>query len=118
MPIDKDNLLRPSIAPVKKLRQSLKRMKLKYVDVNLVHGPVHPGDIAQAAKGMADCVKEGMALTVGVSNYSAADMLRFAAELKDHGDEPVRIQHPTTASRDLWAYADVRRARRCRGAEL
>lgn len=58
MPIDKDNLLHPSIAPVKKLRQSLKHMKLKYVDVNLVHGPVHPGGIAQAAKGMADCVKE------------------------------------------------------------
>ena len=34
---------------------------------------------------MADRVKEGMALTASVSNYSAADMLRFAAELKDHG---------------------------------
>jgi len=85
MPMDKNDLLHPSIALVKKLRQSLKRMKLKYVDVNLMHGPVHPGGIAQVAEGMADCVKEGMALTVGVSNYSAADMLRFAAELKDHG---------------------------------
>jgi aryl-alcohol dehydrogenase-like predicted oxidoreductase len=42
MPMDKDDLLHHSIAPVKKLRQSLKRMELKYVDVNLVHGPVHP----------------------------------------------------------------------------
>lgn len=51
----------------------------------MVHGHIHPGSIKQVAKGMAECVQQGLAKAVGVANYSADDMLEMADELEKHG---------------------------------
>jgi len=54
------NLLAQSHAPKRKLRQSLQRLGLKYVDIYLVHGHIHPSTIATVAKGLAECVRDGL----------------------------------------------------------
>jgi aryl-alcohol dehydrogenase-like predicted oxidoreductase len=75
----------PKQAPVKMLRDSLDRLRLDYVDVYLVHGPIHLQSIAQASKGPAECLDQGPAKTVGCANYSKGDMIELANELAKHG---------------------------------
>lgn len=78
------NILHPVEAPVIQLRNTLKRMNLQYVDCYLVHGPVHISSIKQVAKGMAQCVEEGLTKTVGVANYSVEDMLKMKEALAEY----------------------------------
>lgn len=68
-------------APAKFLRESLDRMGLDYVDIYLVHGPIHPRSISTVAKGVAECVEKGWTKVVGCANYSAEDMAELADEL-------------------------------------
>jgi len=83
VPLDAENLLRPTHSPAAKLKRSLERMKLDYVDIYLVHGPIHQSK-ATVAKGMAECVQKGMAKCIGVSNYSKEDMIEMQEELAKH----------------------------------
>ncbi|KAL1998805.1 hypothetical protein VTN02DRAFT_5541 [Thermoascus thermophilus] len=78
------NLLSQSSAPVKRLRESLQRLKLDHVDVYLVHGPVHPSTISTVAKGLAECVRSGLTRCVGVCNYDRDDMVQMADALAKH----------------------------------
>jgi aryl-alcohol dehydrogenase-like predicted oxidoreductase len=82
---DMENLLHPVNSPVSKLKRSLERMKLDYVDIYLVHGHIHPQSIKKMAKGMAECVNQGLTRCVGVANYDTKDMLLFQKELEAHG---------------------------------
>jgi len=82
---DMENILHPSTAPVKKLQGSLERLGMAYVDIYLVHGPIHPGSISQVAKGMAECVEKGLAKCIGVANYSKKDMLEMKDALAKYG---------------------------------
>ena len=75
------NIFSPSHAPAKILKESLERMRLDFVDIYLVHGHIHPGSIAQVAKGLAECVESGMTKAVGVANYNAEDIIQMADEL-------------------------------------
>lgn len=75
------DILHPVDAPLKKLVTSLKNFGLDYVDIYLVHGPIHGQSIAMIAQGMADCVNKGLAKTVGVANYSLEDMNKMQEEL-------------------------------------
>lgn len=79
------DILHPTDAPLKKLETSLKNFGLDYVDIYLVHGPIHLQSISRIAKGMADCVDKGLAKTVGVANYSLEDMIKMADELAKYG---------------------------------
>jgi len=79
------NLLSPSHAPTKFLKESLDRFGLDYIDVYLVHGPIHISSLAQVAKGLAECVEQGLTKTVGVANSSEEDMIRLADELQKYG---------------------------------
>ncbi|KAK3329154.1 NADP-dependent oxidoreductase domain-containing protein [Apodospora peruviana] len=76
-PFKAANFVHPVDAAVK----SLECLKLEYVDIYLVHGPIHPQSIASGAKGMAHCVEQGLARAVGVANYGQDDMLKFRDEL-------------------------------------
>ncbi|KUM58000.1 hypothetical protein ACN42_g9174 [Penicillium freii] len=75
---------------VSKLKDSLLRLNLDYVDIYLVHGPIHPSKISTVAKGMADCVESGMARAVGVANYDTKEMIKMADELAKH-DIPLSV---------------------------
>lgn len=79
------DIIHPVDAPLKKLETSLKNFGLDYVDIYLVHGPIHVQSISMIAKGMADCVNKGLTKTVGVANYSLEDMLKMEEELGRYG---------------------------------
>ncbi|KAJ5499990.1 hypothetical protein N7453_009041 [Penicillium expansum] len=76
--------------PKSKLKDSLLPLNLEYVDIYLVHGPIHPSTISTVAKGMADCVKSGMARAVGVANFDTKEMIKMADELAKH-DVPLSV---------------------------
>lgn len=81
---DMTNILLQAGGPKSKLRDSLVRLKLDYVDIYLVHGPIHPSKISTVAKGLAECVASGMTRTVGVANYDTSEMIKMADELAKH----------------------------------
>ncbi|KAK4994523.1 hypothetical protein LTR66_005457 [Elasticomyces elasticus] len=85
VPDNMTNLLHPTEAPVKMLRKSLERCGLEYMDCYLVHGHIHASSISQVAKGLAECVDQGLTKTVGVANYSTEDMIKMADELAKYG---------------------------------
>ncbi|KAI9744511.1 MAG: hypothetical protein M1818_002040 [Claussenomyces sp. TS43310] len=85
VPLTAKNLLSPTHAPTKYLKESLERLGLDYVDSYLVHGHIHASTLTQVAKGLAECVELGLTKTVGVANYSAKDMLELAEELAKYG---------------------------------
>lgn len=78
---DMSNTLLQSHGPKSRLKESLGRLGLDYVDIYLVHGPVHPSMISTVAKGLADCVEAGWARAVGVANYDTHEMIKIADEL-------------------------------------
>lgn len=82
---DITNFVMQSQGPKSKLKDSLRRLGLDYVDIYLVHGPIHPSMISTVAKGMADCVDAGMTRVVGVANYDTHEMIRMADELSKSG---------------------------------
>jgi aryl-alcohol dehydrogenase-like predicted oxidoreductase len=82
---DLTNVLLQSKGPLHKLKDSLENLRLDYVDVYLVHGHTHPSTIATIAKGMAECVHQGLAKVVGVANYNKVEMIEMANELAKHG---------------------------------
>ncbi|MGH7739565.1 MAG: aldo/keto reductase, partial [bacterium] len=61
---------------LKSLRLSLKRLDLPRVDLYQVHFPMPFRSIEAWMEPLAQAVKEGLALEVGVSNYSRDQMLR------------------------------------------
>ncbi|KAF9248720.1 hypothetical protein DTO013E5_1488 [Penicillium roqueforti] len=87
---DITNTVLQSGGPKSKLKDSLVRLQLDYVDIYLVQGPIHPSKISIVAKGMAGCVKSGMARAVGVANYDTNEMIKMADELAKH-DVPLSV---------------------------
>ncbi|KAM0548424.1 hypothetical protein ACHAPJ_009910 [Fusarium lateritium] len=80
-PLKATNFIHPVDMPIKSLRASLQRINLDYVDIYLVHGPIHPQSIAKVAEGMAQCVEQGLARCIGVANYDAEDVQNINDEL-------------------------------------
>jgi aryl-alcohol dehydrogenase-like predicted oxidoreductase len=79
------DILHPTSSPEIKLKGSLENLGLDYIDIYLVHGPIHLQSIATVAKGMAKCVDEGLTKCVGVANYGEKDMLKMEEELAKYG---------------------------------
>ena len=63
--------------PVAEAEQSLRRLGLDQVDLYLVHWPA--GDPARAWPGMQRARERGLARSVGVSNFGAADLAALPA---------------------------------------
>jgi 2,5-diketo-D-gluconate reductase A len=63
--------------PVAEAEQSLHRLGVDYVDLYLVHWP--KGDPVEAWPGMQRSREQGLARSVGVSNYSANDLAAVMA---------------------------------------
>lgn len=67
------------------LDQSLKRLKLDYVDIFYHHRPDPDTPLEESMEALAYAIKSGKALYVGLSNYSGEDIQRAADILSSMG---------------------------------
>lgn len=67
------------------LDQSLKRMGLDYVDIFYHHRPDSDTPLEETMQTLADIVKQGKALYVGISNYKQEEAEKAIALLKEMG---------------------------------
>jgi L-glyceraldehyde 3-phosphate reductase len=70
---------------VSSLDQSLKRMKLDYVDIFYHHRPDSETPMEETADALAHIVRQGKALYIGISNYSPEQTARMIALLDSKG---------------------------------
>ncbi len=84
------------------LDQSLKRMKLDYVDIFYHHRPDPNTPLEETMGALSDMVKQGKALYVGLSNYGPEQLKEAAAILKANGT-PLLITQPFYHMLDRWA---------------
>ncbi|KAA5821440.1 L-glyceraldehyde 3-phosphate reductase [Algibacter amylolyticus] len=68
---------------ISSLDQSLKRMGLDYVDIFYHHRPDPDTPLEETMGALADIVRQGKALYVGISNYNPEDTQKAAELLKD-----------------------------------
>ena len=83
------------------LDQSLKRMKVDYVDIFYHHRPDPNTPLEETMGALADIVRQGKALYVGVSNYNAELTAKAADILKGMG-VPLTIHQPRYNMLDRW----------------
>jgi L-glyceraldehyde 3-phosphate reductase len=83
------------------LDQSLKRMGLDYVDVFYHHRPDPETPLEETMGALDQIVRQGKALYVGISQYSAEETAKAAALLKKHGT-PFLIHQPRYNMLDRW----------------
>lgn len=83
------------------LDQSLKRMGLDYVDIFYHHRPDPDTPLEETMGALDQIVRQGKALYVGISQYSAKDTNKAAKILKDLGT-PCLIHQPRYNMMDRW----------------
>lgn len=83
------------------LDQSLKRMGLEYVDIFYHHRPDPETPLEETMGALDQIVRQGKALYVGISQYSAEDTARAAKILKSQGT-PFLIHQPRYNMLDRW----------------
>lgn len=83
------------------LDQSLKRMGLDYVDIFYHHRPDPDTPLEETMAALDQIVRQGKALYVGVSQYSADETARAADILKGLGT-PFLIHQPRYNMLDRW----------------
>ncbi len=83
------------------LDQSLKRMKLDYVDIFYSHRPDPETPLEETMGALDQAVRSGKALYAGISNYPAELTARAAQILKDLGT-PCLIHQPKYSMFERW----------------
>lgn len=83
------------------LEQSLKRMKLDYVDIFYHHCPDPETPMEESLGALSDIVKQGKALYVGISNYGTEDTKKAIEILKNNGT-PLLIHQPCYNMFNRW----------------
>jgi len=86
---------------VASLDQSLKRMGLDYVDIFYHHRPDPKTPLEETMGALDLMVRQGKALYVGISQYSAEDTAKASRILKDLGT-PCLIHQPRYSMMDRW----------------
>ncbi|MDN3204648.1 L-glyceraldehyde 3-phosphate reductase [Algoriphagus sediminis] len=86
---------------VASLDQSLKRMALDYVDIFYHHRPDPETPLEETMQTLDLMVRQGKALYVGISQYSAEDTQRAIDILNDLGT-PMLIHQPRYSMFDRW----------------
>jgi len=86
---------------ISSLDQSLKRMKLNYVDIFYHHRPDPNTPLEETMGALDQIVRSGKALYVGISQYNAADTKKAAKILKSQGT-PFLIHQPRYNMLDRW----------------
>lgn len=84
------------------LDQSLKRMKLDYVDIFYHHRADPDTPLEETMGALSDIVRQGKALYVGLSNYDP-ERLREAAAILEENKTPLLIVQPFYNMLDRWA---------------
>jgi len=87
---------------VSSLDQSLKRMKLEYVDIFYSHRPDPDTPLEETMAALDLIVRQGKALYAGISNYPADLTHKAAAILKQLGT-PCLIHQPSYSMFNRWA---------------
>ncbi len=88
------------------LDQSLKRMKLDYVDIFYSHRFDPDTPLEETMGALATAVQQGKALYVGVSSYSAKKTREAAALLREMG-VPLVIHQPSYSLLNRWIEEDL-----------
>ncbi|WP_037321818.1 L-glyceraldehyde 3-phosphate reductase [Salegentibacter sp. Hel_I_6] len=83
------------------LDQSLQRMGLDYVDIFYHHRPDPDTPLEETMGALDQIVRQGKALYVGISQYSAKDTSKAAAILKEQ-KTPFLIHQPRYNMMDRW----------------
>ena len=83
------------------LDQSLKRMGLDYVDIFYHHRPDPDTPLEETLGALDQIVRQGKALYVGISQYSAEDTKLASKLMKDMGT-PLLIHQPRYNMLDRW----------------
>ncbi|MCD8042647.1 MAG: L-glyceraldehyde 3-phosphate reductase [Tannerellaceae bacterium] len=83
------------------LDQSLKRMGIEYVDIFYSHRPDPETPIEETMGALADIVRQGKALYVGISNYSDEQADRALAVLNEY-KVPCLIHQARYSMLDRW----------------
>jgi L-glyceraldehyde 3-phosphate reductase len=86
---------------VSSLDQSLKRMKLEYVDIFYHHRPDPETPIEETIAALDLIVRQGKALYVGLSNYRASEAAKAFEILKQMGT-PCIIHQPKYSMFERW----------------
>lgn len=85
--------------------QSLKRMGLEYVDIFYHHRPDPDTPLEETMGALAQLVRQGKALYVGISNYKAKDAVKAIALLKELGC-PCVLNQVRYSLLDRWVETD------------
>ena len=88
------------------LDQSLQRMGLDYVDIFYSHRLDPTTPLEETMGALDTAVRQGKALYVGISSYSAAKTREAAAMLADLGT-PLLIHQPSYSLLNRWIEPDL-----------
>jgi L-glyceraldehyde 3-phosphate reductase len=83
------------------LDQSLRRMRLPYVDVFYSHRPDPNTPLEETLGALDTAVRQGKAIYAGISNYSA-EQTREACDILDQLGTPCLIHQPRYSMFDRW----------------
>jgi L-glyceraldehyde 3-phosphate reductase len=79
---------------VASLEQSLRRMKLEYVDIFYHHRPDPDTPLEESLGALDLLVKQGKALYAGVSSYNGKQFADAVKVIRDHDWTPITIHQP------------------------
>ncbi|GGG91555.1 L-glyceraldehyde 3-phosphate reductase [Silvibacterium dinghuense] len=88
------------------LDDSLKRMGLDYVDIFYSHRPSPETPLEETMRALADAVRQGKALYVGISSYSPEATREAAAILENEGVH-LLIHQPSYSMLNRWIEEDL-----------
>src|SRR5215475_9000735 len=83
------------------LDQSLKRMGLEYVDIFYAHRPWNDTPLEETMGALAQIVRQGKALYVGISSYGP-ERTRHAYEILRSEGVPLLIHQPSYSMLNRW----------------
>lgn len=86
---------------ISSIDQSLKRMRVEYVDIFYHHRPDPKTPLEETMKALADIIHRGKALYAGISNYSALETEEAASILSSYGVN-LLIHQPRYSMFDRW----------------
>ncbi|MFW5707965.1 MAG: L-glyceraldehyde 3-phosphate reductase [Bacteroidota bacterium] len=86
---------------ISSLDQSLKRMKLEYVDIFYSHRPDPDTPLEETMMALDQAVRQGKALYAGISSYNPEQTRRAAEILRSLGT-PCLIHQPKYSMLDRW----------------